>query len=128
MDPFDQVFYPTFAAGCALGALSAWSASGRGPVGQVLLLLLAALVVWFSLILAVGWGYDAWQSMPDPPDEAFADGAKLTGSVLFGWLPSRQAFELNRRVPKWREGLSKASHWFPAGLKPPSAGSHAAWH
>ena len=88
MDPFDQAFYPTFAAGCALGALFAWSASGRGPVGQVLLLLLAVLVVWFSLILAVGWGYDAWQSMPDPPDEAFADGATLTGSVLFGWLPS----------------------------------------
>jgi hypothetical protein len=88
MDPFDQAFYPTFAAGGALGAWLAWKASGRGRIGQVLVLLLAVAVVWFSLVLAVGWGYDAWQSMPDPPDEAFADGAKLTGSVLLGWLPS----------------------------------------
>jgi type IV secretory pathway TrbD component len=26
--------------------------------------------------------------MPNAPDEAFADGAKLTGSLLFGWLPA----------------------------------------
>ena len=88
MTLFEQVFYPTFSFGCALGAYLSWKASGRGPIGQVLVLLLAVAVVWCALILAVGWGYDAWQSMPDAPDEAFADGAALTGSLLFGWMPS----------------------------------------
>ncbi len=88
MGPFELLFYPTFGAGCALGTFLSWKASGRGPMGQVLVLLLAVTVVWFSLILAVGWGYDAWQSMPGAPDEAFADGASLAGSLLFGWLPS----------------------------------------
>ena len=88
MTPFDLAFYPTFGAGCLLGTFLAWKASGRGPVGQVLVLLLAFVVIWLSLILGVYWGYGAWQSMPDPPEEAFADGADLAGSVLFGWMPS----------------------------------------
>lgn len=88
MDPFSLVFLPTFGAGCVLGATLAWKASGRGLIGQTLLLLLAVAAVWLSLILGVCWGYDAWQSLPEPPDEAFADGANLTGSVMFGWMPA----------------------------------------
>ena len=32
-------------------------------------------------------GYGAWQTMPNPRDEAFADGAKLTAALFGGWIP-----------------------------------------
>ena len=31
--------------------------------------------------------FDVWQAIPNPPSEAFADGAQLIGSVLVGWVP-----------------------------------------
>ena len=88
MNPFEQVFYPTLGAGCVLGAFLAWNASGRRLPGQIMTLSAAILAVWLSLFLGVHCGYGSWQSMENPPDEAFADGAWLTGSVLFGWMPS----------------------------------------
>ena len=88
MTPFDQVFYPTLGLGCALGTFLVWTATGRGLIGQLLLLLLAFAVGWLSLILGVHLGYGAWQSMPDPPEVAFADGDELTMSVMFGWAPT----------------------------------------
>ena len=57
-------------------------------LGQVSSLLTATVVLWFSLAAGVSHGYGAWQTSPNPPDEAFADGAALTGSVMFGWLPA----------------------------------------
>ena len=32
-------------------------------------------------------GYGAWQNMPNPPEEAFADGAQLTMAFIGGWMP-----------------------------------------
>ena len=89
MNPFEQVFYPTITAGCALGIFLTWKASGcDAPGKRQVLMLLSFVIVWMSLFLGVHFGYGAWQTMPDPPDRAFADGAKLTGSLMFGWIPS----------------------------------------
>ncbi len=55
---------------------------------QCIAFLIGTLIVWFGLVLGTHYGYGAWQSMPDAPDRAFVDGAQLTGSVLFGWMPA----------------------------------------
>jgi hypothetical protein len=33
-------------------------------------------------------GYGAWQSVPNAGEDAYADGAKLVGSFMFGWIPA----------------------------------------
>ncbi len=60
----------------------AWLAFQIGAV------LLATLALWTGLVVGVHMGYGEWQSAPDAGDQAYADGAKLIGSVLFGWMPA----------------------------------------
>jgi len=51
------------------------------------LLAIAILALWVSSVISVEVGYSLWQSMPDPPDDAFSD----TGAIFWliaGWLPS----------------------------------------
>ena len=55
-------------------------------LGQFLCLFVAIIALWASLVLGVGAAFDAWQGMPDPPSDAYADGAQLTGSLMFGWM------------------------------------------
>ena len=80
--------------GClALGGLVALLALCVGVfrfkiVGQVLFFLLASIALWIGLWLGVHMGYGAWQNLPDPGDKAYADGAALTGSFMFGWMPA----------------------------------------
>ena len=59
MTPFDQVFYPTITAGCALGIFLTWKASGCGATRQRQPLLLRFVTVWMSLFLGVHFGYGA---------------------------------------------------------------------
>ena len=55
---------------------------------QCIAVLFGIAVLWAGIFLGTHFGYGAWQTMPDPPEEAFADGAQLTGSLLLGWLPA----------------------------------------
>ena len=59
-----------------------WLASQFGAV------LIAALALWAALVVGVHVGYGEWQSASNAGDQAFADGAKIMGSFLFGWIPS----------------------------------------
>ena len=59
-----------------------WLASQIGAV------LVAALALWVGLFLGVHMGYGEWQGSPGAGDMAYADGAKLVGSLIFGWMPS----------------------------------------
>lgn len=79
----------------------------RSWLGRVPLLLVGILSVWLGLFLGSEKGFRVWQSMPNPPDEAFADTAPM-GALLLGWLPgavivgavfglSRLVFGLYRR-------------------------------
>jgi len=56
--------------------------------GQITFLLIATIALWIGLWLGVHMGYGAWQNLPDPGDKAYADGAALTGSFMFGWIPA----------------------------------------
>jgi hypothetical protein len=69
------------AAGACAARLGYWLAR-FGLLG------LGVMVLWLGLFLGTHMGYGAWQSSNNPPDEAFADGAKLVGTLLAGWLPS----------------------------------------
>jgi hypothetical protein len=47
----------------------------------------AILVLWIAMFVGAEVGYNDWQGIPNPPDEAFSD----TGPIFFllaGWLPS----------------------------------------
>ena len=50
-------------------------------------LAVAVFVLWVAMWVSAEYGYNAWQSIPNPPNEAFSD----TGPIFFllvGWLPS----------------------------------------
>lgn len=59
-----------------------WVASQIGAV------LAAGLALWAALVVGVHMGYGKWQAFPGAGDQAYADGAKLMGAILFGWMPS----------------------------------------
>lgn len=59
----------------------------RSWPARILLLLVGVVAVWASMLAGVGAGYRAWQSLPDPPEEAFSDGGPLMFSLVFGWFP-----------------------------------------
>jgi hypothetical protein len=71
--------------GCAYCALRTLSAGGWW--GRLTLAVTGVSIMWFALFLGVATHFDAWQGMPDPPPEAFADGAQLTACMLIGWFP-----------------------------------------
>lgn len=62
------------------------AARNRSWLGRVPLLLVAIFCVWLGLFLGSEKYFRVWQSMPDSPDEAYADTAPL-GALLLGWLP-----------------------------------------
>ena len=89
MTPFQEVFLICLAIGLPFGFLvTVFASKAKSLFARVPLCLLAVLIVWLTLFLGVTQGYDAWQALPNPPEEAFADGAKLTGVVIAGWLPA----------------------------------------
>ncbi len=59
----------------------------RGWLRRIGLLVAGSVCFWLSLFLGTHIGYGAWQSMPNPPEEAYADGAKLMFALMAGWLP-----------------------------------------
>jgi len=86
--PFHQVFCLHLLYGLPLVLVAGACAARLGHwVARYGLLGLGVLVFWLGLFLGIHMGYGAWQSMDSPPDEAFADGAQLLGSLLAGWLP-----------------------------------------
>ena len=113
MDMHHQTAFNLIAGGgLFLAAIVAWWAALRKRILVALgFLLLAILVLWFALIQAVGTYFTIWQQSPDPPDEAFADGAQLTGVLIAGWLPAGfvccSVFLATRLVRHLRRGRGK---------------------
>lgn len=89
MDPLETSLL-TWGGISLIGAvlLTFLSAAQTNRWVQSLCFLLSVACVWIGLVWGTMMGYDTWQSMPEPPDEAFADGAHLTGSIMFGWFPA----------------------------------------
>ncbi|MHC5028803.1 MAG: RING finger protein [Planctomycetota bacterium] len=101
------------AAGLAAGFLAAWN---RSWLGRVPLLLVGVLCVWLGLFLGSEKYFRVWQSIPNPPDEAYADTAPM-GAFLLGWFPGAivvgAAFGLGLLVfdGRRRRGRSSPPRW-----------------
>jgi len=89
VEVYREVLYTYLAVGALVALLSLCLGAFRFRViGKIVCLLLATIALWMGLFLGVHMGYGAWQGLPDPGDKAFADGAKLTGALMFGWMPA----------------------------------------
>jgi hypothetical protein len=81
MNPFQQIFFPIFGAGCLVGAALSWFAAGRRIPGRVLLLFTAWLIVWSSMHLR--W----W--LPGRCGEVVCLGCGVSGEMPL-WLAGQQ--------------------------------------
>lgn len=70
---------------CITGGILAMRTRYRTAL--VLYAISGTLAWWFALVLGTFAYFDVYQAMPDAPEEAYADGAALTGVVFAGWLP-----------------------------------------
>ena len=92
MNTYDQFFYPIFGVGCTVavsasciaGFVAAWKS---GFVVPVVAFVVGVIAFWAGLFVGSEAGYQAWQSIPDPPAEAFSDTTPM-GALFFGWLPA----------------------------------------
>jgi len=120
MTPYDETFVPIFLLGCVIAAaVSLVAGCMRGCAWPGVFLVVGVLAFWLAVFIGSDMGYRAWQSMPDPPREAFSD-ASVLGALVFGWIPGGMfcltIFGLVRRI-KW------LLHWanpdvFPKKPKP----------
>ena len=87
MTPYDETFLPIFLMGCFVAVITSFVA-GRmsGCLIPGVLLCIGVLAFWAAVFIGSDMGYRAWQSMPDPPDEAFSD-ASVLGALVLGWFP-----------------------------------------
>ena len=86
--PFQQVLCLHLLYGLPIVLVAGACAARLGHwVARLGLLGLGVLVFWLGLFLGTHIGYGAWQAVDNPPEEAFADGAGLVGTLIAGWLP-----------------------------------------
>ena len=115
MTIYDQVFYPIFGSGCAVAAVVSYLAARKsGFIKPAALILLGIVAFWASLVIGLVMAYDAWQSIPDPPDEAYYDSEPAFAFVL-GWIPAivfcGTVFGLVRLIRYFiSRGASKSQH------------------
>ncbi len=65
-----------------------WGSRRASRPSRMTMLAAATFVLWFALIVGVEYGYHAWQSIPNPPEQAFSDTGGPGITLLLGWLPS----------------------------------------
>ena len=88
MTPYHEYFYPIFGAGIAIATIASLVAGWTsGRVLAVVSLAMGGLIFWGGLVIGSEVGYYAWQSMPNPPTEAFSDTSAM-GALFLGWLPA----------------------------------------
>ena len=87
MTPLQEMFIPIFGVAAVISAVLAFI-GGRvsGVIGPLVLVCISGFVCWFGLFLGLEVGYQVWQSVPDPPAEAFSDTAPM-GALFAGWIP-----------------------------------------
>ncbi|MGI9498170.1 MAG: hypothetical protein ACR2NK_19090 [Mariniblastus sp.] len=85
--PFDEYFYPIFGWGVVVAtALSLCAGKARGWRLPLLCLMVGIFSFWVTLFIGSEVGYQMWQNVSNPPEEAFADSFPM-GALLIGWLP-----------------------------------------
>jgi len=79
----------SLACGLAISvALVVWGSRRVQRRSRMAILAAATLILWIALIVGVEYGYNAWQSIPNPPNEAFSDTGGPSFMLFLGWLPS----------------------------------------
>ena len=77
-----------FLLGCIPAGLCLFVGSGyRSQVTRGLFLGVSIHLMWGGYFMGIERGYSIWQSLPNPPEEAFSDTHAAAGLFL-GWLPS----------------------------------------
>jgi hypothetical protein len=88
-----EVYQSTFSFWISLGGLLSLAFICLGVfrfriLGQLVCVFAATIALWFGLWYGVHMGYGAWQNFPNAGEDAYADGAQLIGSLMFGWIPA----------------------------------------
>ncbi len=85
--PYDAVFWPIFGSGLTVAFITSTAAAwSRGFIPPLLLLPIGVIAFWGTAFLGSDLGFRAWQSIPNPPDEAYSDAAPA-GLMILGWIP-----------------------------------------
>ena len=85
--PYDAVFWPIFGSGLTVAFITSTAAAwGRSFTLPLLLLPIGIIAFWGTAFLGSDLGFRAWQSIPNPPDEAYSDAAPA-GLMILGWIP-----------------------------------------
>ncbi len=92
MNPFQETFLLYFVPGIVFSFIIVYFSSNLRLLYRIPLYLVTILMNWFAIFFGVHMGYGAWQNMPNPPDEAFSDGAKLMAALIGGWMPGTVLF------------------------------------
>lgn len=88
MSPLQLTMLEIFGTGLLIATLCALLAGFRRGVAIPLVLLFIGIVsFWGTLFFGSDIGYRRWQSIPNPPPEAFSDASPM-GAFLFGWFPA----------------------------------------
>ena len=87
MTTFHEYFIPIFGAGVTVAVIASIAAGfSRGVILPIVALIIGVLAFWAGLFLGSEIGYQKWQAIPNPPDEAFADTMPM-GALIAGWVP-----------------------------------------
>lgn len=102
MTPYIEKFIPIISLGCLVAGIASILAGRSSRLSRVIpLLALGVISWWIALFLGSELGYRAWQSMPDPPQQAFND-ASAAGALFVGWIPATlycmSIFGITRRL------------------------------
>ena len=108
MTPYLEHFLPAFSVGCLIASVASLLASRfSGFALPALLIFVGTIAFWAGLAIGSDAGYRGWQSIPDPPREAFSD-ASAAGAMLFGWIPGTIYCLVVYGIG---EGIRRLLHW-----------------
>lgn len=89
LTPFHETLLLFLVPGVVVGVVFAARGGRTARLSLALVMLACSVVfVWSALVMGVGYGYEAWQSGPEPPEEAFRDGGPTLGALFLGWIPA----------------------------------------
>jgi len=92
---FQEVIHVLYTYGmryvvCGLAAslvIVLWGSRRARPGLRIAALAVAVIGLWAGLFAGVDQGYRAWQSIPNPPEEAFSDTGGPFTVLFLGWVP-----------------------------------------
>ena len=88
MNPYEQIFFPIMGLGFSVAVVASFVAGwSRTTQLSTTLLLIAIVTFWAAMFIGSDMGFRVWQSIPNPPPEAFHDSFP-SGALFLGWFPS----------------------------------------